>query len=123
MSGKAEEKLLATRNTARFFTEARHISWVLLVFTPIWGATPISPCRSARIPRSRCACAGASPSAGASAEQVEQLLTRRLEEKIAENTKVEKIESTSRGSLAQVYVHLVQGVENTGKEFDDIEPS
>lgn len=118
----AEKKLLATRNTARFFTEARHISWVLLVFTLLWGAyayfampqrkDPEIPVRVALV---------LCPWPGASAEQVEQLLTRRLEEKIAENTKVEKIESTSRGNLAMVYVHLVQDVENTGKELDDIE--
>ncbi len=118
----AEQKLLATRNTARFFTEARHISWVLLAFTLLWGAyayfampqrkDPEIPVRVALV---------LCPWPGASAEQVEQLLTRRLEEKIAENTKVEKIESTSRGNLAMVFVHLVQDVENTGKELDDIE--
>ena len=117
-----EAALLATRNTARFFTEARHISWVLLLFTLIWGAyayfampqrkDPDIPVRVALV---------FCPWPGASAEQVEQLLTRRLEEKIAENIRVEKIESTSRSNLAQVYVHLEQGALNTGKEFDDIE--
>ena len=26
-----------TRNTARFFTETRHVSWVMLIFTLLWG--------------------------------------------------------------------------------------
>src|ERR1044072_1793848 len=38
MAHKSETEMIAKmRNTARFFTENRHISWVLLVGTILWG--------------------------------------------------------------------------------------
>ena len=36
--GKSDDEIIrTTRNTARFFTETRQISWVLLLGTVIWG--------------------------------------------------------------------------------------
>jgi multidrug efflux pump subunit AcrB len=32
-----QETIARTRNTARFFTESRHLSWVLLAATIAWG--------------------------------------------------------------------------------------
>ncbi|MGA2592507.1 MAG: hypothetical protein ABSH32_21560 [Bryobacteraceae bacterium] len=32
-----EDLIRNTRNTARFFVETRHISWVLLIATVAWG--------------------------------------------------------------------------------------
>ena len=38
MAHRADADLIAhSRNTARFFTETRHISWVLLIATVAWG--------------------------------------------------------------------------------------
>ena len=54
------------------------------------------------------------------AEKIEQLVTRRIEEKIAENVRVEKIESNTRTGITAVYITLVEGTRDTGKEFDDI---
>src|SRR4029434_10518927 len=48
------------------------------------------------------------------------LITRRIEEKVAENVKVDKIESNTRTSITAVYITLVEGTRETGKEFDDI---
>jgi multidrug efflux pump subunit AcrB len=110
-----------THNTARFFTETRHVAWVLLIGTILWGAygyfkmpqrkDPDIPVRQAL---------ALCPWPGASAEKIEQLVTRRIEEKIAENVKVEKIESNTRTSITAVYMTLVEGTRETGKEFDDI---
>src|SRR6185436_2608357 len=110
-----------THNTARFFTETRHLSWVLLVGTVIWGVygyfqmpqrkDPDIPIRQALV---------LCPWPGATAERLEELVTRRLEERIAENVKVERIESNTRTGIAAVYITLVEGVADTGKEFDDI---
>ena len=47
-------------------------------------------------------------------------MTRRIEEKIAENVRVEKIESNTRTGITAVYITLVEGTRETGKEFDDI---
>ena len=37
MHGNDEQMIEKTRNTARFFTEQRHISWVLLIGVVLWG--------------------------------------------------------------------------------------
>ena len=50
---------------------------------------------------------------GASAEKIEQLVTRRIEEKIAENVRVEKIESNTRTGIAAVYITLDEGATDT----------
>ena len=110
-----------THNTARFFTETRHVSWVLLIGTLLWGAygflnmpqrkDPDIPIRQAL---------ALCPWPGASAEKIEELITRRLEEKVAENVKVDKVESNTRTGITAVYITLVEGVTDTAKEFDDI---
>jgi multidrug efflux pump subunit AcrB len=121
-SRENEHDLIArTHNTARFFTETRHVAWVLLLGTIVWGIygywtmpqrkDPDIPIRQAL---AMC------PWPGASAEKIEQLVTRRIEEKIAENVRVEKIESNTRTGVTAVYITLVEGTRDTGKEFDDI---
>ena len=36
--GRRDEDIVrTTHNTARFFTETRHVSWVMLIFTLVWG--------------------------------------------------------------------------------------
>ena len=57
---------------------------------------------------------------GASAERIERQVTPKIEEKLAANTRVEKIESISRNSIAIVHVALDDKVKDIGKEFDDI---
>lgn len=41
---------------------------------------------------------------GASAEKMEEYITRRMEEKIAENPRIKKIESSTRGGIAVVTI-------------------
>jgi multidrug efflux pump subunit AcrB len=116
-----EQKIARTHNTARFFTETRHVAWVLLIGTMLWGIygymqmpqrkDPDIPIRQAL---AMC------PWPGASAEKIEQLVTRRMEEKIAENVRVEKVESNTRTGITAVYFTLIEGTRDTGKEFDDI---
>ena len=60
------------------------------------------------------------PWPGASADKIEQLVTRRIEERIAENARVERIESTSRGSVAVIVIALDERTEDARKELDDI---
>ena len=43
-----------------------------------------------------------------------------MEEKIAENVRVEKVESNTRTGVTAVYITLIEGTKDTGKEFDDI---
>src|SRR5262245_39212601 len=110
-----------THNTARFFTETRHVAWVLLVGTMLWGVYGYSKMPQRKDPEIPIRQALAlCPWPGASAEKIEELVTRRIEEKIAENVKVEKIESNTRTGITAVYITLVPEVTETGKEFDDI---
>jgi multidrug efflux pump subunit AcrB len=92
-----------TRNTARFFTENRHISWVLLVFTILWGVFSYLTMPKRKDPEIPVRVAAAVLSwPGAKAENVEERFTRVVERKLAENSKIERIESTTRAGVAVV---------------------
>jgi multidrug efflux pump subunit AcrB len=118
----SDQDLIArTHNTARFFTETRHVSWVLLIGTLLWGVygyTQMPQRKDPDIPirQALALC----PWPGASAEKIEQLITRRMEEKVAENVRVDKVESNTRTGITAVFITLVEGIPDTGKEFDDI---
>jgi len=123
MSERLDDRQLAekTHNTARFFTETRHVAWVLLVGTMLWGIygyLKMPQRKDPEIPIRQALALCAWP--GASAERIEELVTREMEEKIAENVKVDKIESNTRTGITAVYITLVEGLPETGKEFDDI---
>src|SRR4029077_8736363 len=110
-----------TRNTARYFTETRHVSWVVLLATVVWGLlsyVAMPKRKDPEIPVRVAAALIAWP--GASAEKLEQLVTRKIEEKIAENNKIEHIDSTTRSGVAVVTFSVQEGVTDTSKEFDDI---
>ncbi len=116
-----QERIARTHNTARFFTETRQISWVLLIGTVLWGIYgyfSMPQRKDPDIPIRQALALCNWP--GASAEKIEQLVTRRIESKVAENVNVEKIESNTRTSVTAVYITLVEGLRETGKEFDDI---
>jgi multidrug efflux pump subunit AcrB len=122
MAHKSDNEIIAkTHNTARFFVENRHISWVVLALTVVWGIygyfampqrkDPDIPVRIAAV---------LVPWPGKSAEKVEELVTRRVESVIAGNSKIKKIESISRTGLSVLYVELEEKTKDTGKQFDDI---
>src|SRR6185503_692723 len=116
-----DEALLKKRNTARFFVEKRHVSWVLLILTCVWGVYGYFSMPQRKDPEVQVRTAVALvPWPGASAEKVEQLVTKKVEEQMAANAKVTKIESISRTSLAVVYLELDENLKETGKELDDI---
>jgi multidrug efflux pump subunit AcrB len=110
-----------TGKTARYFTINWQVSAVLLLATLAWGVFGYAKLPKAKDPFIPVRAAVATcvwP--GASAEKIEQLVTRKIEQKIAENSAVEKIESISRTSVAIVYVTLSETVSDRGKQFDDI---
>ncbi len=118
---KDDELIAHTHNTARFFVENRHISAVLLVATLIWGAYGYYRMPERKDPEIPIRIAVAMCSwPGVKAEKVEELVTRKIETKIAENEKVERIESTSRTGLSVVKVRLMENIKTTGEIFDDI---
>lgn len=120
--GQSDQEIIQkTHNVARYFTETRQIAWVLLIATLFWGLyayyhmpqrkDPDIPVRQA---------VALIPWPGAGAEKVETIITRRAEEKIAENASVERIESTSQNGGSLIYITLSEKARDTGKEFDDI---
>src|SRR5262244_4371189 len=110
-----------TRNTSRYFVETRHISWVLLIATCLWGVYGYFKMPQRKDPEVQVRTAVAlTPWRGASAEKVEQLVTKKIETAMAANTKVTKIESISRTGLSVVYLDLDENLKETGKDLDDI---
>src|SRR5215472_5968244 len=120
MPGEAHETS-TQHNVARYFVEHRHISWVLFVAVLSWGTwayqampkrkDPDIPVRQVAV---------VTPWPGQSAERVEQLVTRKIEEKIAQNIRVSEIKSRSRPGLSVIYAEVDERVPDTAKEFDDI---
>ena len=122
MQHKKDEDLIAnTHNAARFFVQHRQISWVLLVATLVWGVYGYYRMPERKDPEIPIRVAVAMCSwPGVKAEKVEELVTRKIETRIAENEKVERVESTSRTGLSVVKVRLVESAKATGEIFDDI---
>jgi multidrug efflux pump subunit AcrB len=119
--GDNAEKILATRNTARFFTENTHIAWVLLAATIAWGIYGYFAMPKRKDPEIPIRVAVAvCPWPGMNAERIEQFVTRKIEEKIAENSRVERIDSVTRSSVSIVYVYLREGTKDVGVQFDDV---
>ncbi len=101
-------------NTARFFVENRQISWILLLATcalGIYGYTLMPKRKDPDIPVRVASVITQWP--GATAEQVEQLVTRPIESTIAENPNIRApiggdfgIKSLSMPSLSIIQVQL-----------------
>jgi multidrug efflux pump subunit AcrB len=129
MSFKTDAELIEkTHNTARFFTEHRQVAWVLLLATVLWGvygydSMPQRKDPDIPIPIAVATCQWP----GVSAEQVEQQVTRRIEETIAQNSKIRPGSATDFGirsltlpGLSIVYVMLEETITNPKEQFSDI---
>ena len=111
------------RNISRSFVEQRHIAWVMLIAVCVWGFSSYRSMPQRKDPDTPVKTAVAITLwPGASAEKIEQLVTRKIEEKVAQNANVEKIRSISRTNFSAVYVDLDENFPGPqiGKEFDDI---
>lgn len=124
-----EEHIRSTRNVARFFTENRSIAWVLLFATLAWGVYGYATMPKAKDPNIPVRIALVKcPWPGVSAEKVEQLVTRPIEESIAESASLHKPEpgsqyaimSLSLPGLALVRVQLAENVSDVVQPFNEI---
>jgi multidrug efflux pump subunit AcrB len=118
---KDEDIVRTTHNTARFFTETRHVAWVMLLFTLAWGVYgyfSMPQRKDPSIPIRVAAVMAIWP--GASADKIEQLMVRRIEERIAENSRIDKITSNVRTGIAVIIIELQKDEKDPGKQFDDI---
>src|SRR5262245_66279100 len=106
-----------THNTSRYFVNTQQISWVLLVATCLWGVYGYLRMPRRKDPEVQVRTAVAlTPWRGASAEKVEQLVTKKIETQVAANARVTKIESLSRTGLSVVYLDLDEHLKETRSE-------
>ena len=110
-----------SHNPARFFTHNRQIAWVALLATLAWGIFGYvnmpkrkDPDIPVRIALAIC------PWPGISADKVEQLVTRKIEQAATGNSKVDRVESTTQDNVSVVTVRLLDNITNTQQEFQDI---
>ena len=117
---KADEQQNSS-NIARFFTHNRQIGWVALVATLAWGAFGYMNMPKRKDPdvpvRVGLAIA---PWPGIAADKVEQLVTRKIEQAATGNANVERVESTTQDNVSVVLIRLLDKIENTDQEFQDI---
>jgi multidrug efflux pump subunit AcrB len=117
-----DELIKKTHNLARFFTEQRQVAWVCLAVAIAWGFYGVAGMPQRKDPDvpSRVAMVIV-PWAGTKAEQVEQLVTKKIEQAIAQNQWATEIKSVSRTGSASVQFELDEkGKYDTDKELDDI---
>lgn len=122
MQHQTDESIIATtHNTARYFVEQRHVAWVLLLGTILWGSYGywnLPQRKDPDIPIREAMAMVEWP--GMPAEKVEQLITKKLEAAIAQNAKVTEIRSVSHTGKAVIYIQLDERTKEMPREFDDI---
>lgn len=108
-------------NLARFFVRHRQIAWALLASMLAWGVAGYAkmpkrkdPDIPVRVGLAVC------PWPGIAADRVEELVTRKMEQAVSGNSKIEKVESTTRDGVAVLLVHLDESVSDTVEQFADI---
>jgi multidrug efflux pump subunit AcrB len=129
MAHKSESDLIEhTHNAARFFTENRQLSFILLIGVVLWGWYGFQKMPKRKDPSIPIRVAVASTQwPGATAQEVEQLVTRPIEQSMAQNAFTRApapsdfgIRSISFPGLSLVYVQLDDNVSDTKKQFSDI---
>src|SRR6266446_3527906 len=123
-----QDRIEKTRNVPRFFVEHPQVSWVLLVGVLVWGWFGYHSMPQRKDPDIPVRVAVASCSwPGATAQQVEQFVTRPIEDAVAENKTIHPgtaadygIRSVSIPGYAFVYVQLAEEISDVKRQFSDI---
>ncbi|MCP4289302.1 MAG: efflux RND transporter permease subunit [Gammaproteobacteria bacterium] len=125
------EVIEKTHNLARFFTENRHIAWVLLVAVFLWGYYGYSSMPKRKDPNIPINVASVvTPWPGKTAVEIEQLVTYPVEQAIAENTSIRPLSAKDWGlksislpgvSIVQVRLADTVSREDKLKQFNDID--
>src|SRR6266705_2241498 len=123
-----QERAQNTRNVSRFFVEHPQVSWVLLAGVLAWGWFGYRSMPQRKDPDIPVRVAVAFCSwPGATARQVEQLVTRPIEDAVAENKAIHPgtasdygVRSVSLPGAAYVYVQLAENVSDVKRQFSDI---
>ncbi len=126
---ETDQELIAHKhNTSRFFVEHRQIAWAALIGVIAWGIYGYYSMPQRKDPDVPVRVAVASCNwPGATAQEVEQLVTRPIEQTIAENKTIHPatasdygIRSISLPGTSIVYVQLAETVSDTREQFSDI---
>jgi len=128
MAHENAQEISSRRNVPRFFVEHPHISWLLLAGVLIWGWFGYKSMPQRKDPEIPVRVGvAACPWPGATAQQVEQFITRRMEDVAAENKTIHPgtdadygIKSISLPGYSFVYIQLDEGVTDTKRQFSDI---
>jgi multidrug efflux pump subunit AcrB len=129
MALKSDQEIIEkTFNLPRFFVEHPQISWMLLVGVLAWGWFGYRSMPQRKDPDIPVRVALAScPWPGATAQQVEQFITRRIEDVAAENKTIHPgtaadygIKSMSLPGYSYVYIQLDESVADVKRQFSDI---
>jgi multidrug efflux pump subunit AcrB len=129
MAHKTDAELIEhVHNTARFFVEQRPLAWAALIAVAVWGAFgyfSMPQRKDPEIPVRVAVAACQWP--GATAQQVEQLVTKPIEQTIAQNKTVHPpgpdtwgIRSISLPGASFVYVQLSEDNKDNREQFSDI---
>src|SRR6202041_805826 len=128
MAHEKNQDISNRRNITRFFVEHPHISWMMLVAVLVWGWFGYSSMPQRKDPEIPVRVAvAACPWPGATAQQVEQFITRRIEDVAAENKTIHPgtdadygIKSISLPGYSFVTIQLDEGITDTKRQFSDI---
>jgi multidrug efflux pump subunit AcrB len=123
-----QDRIEKTHNLPRFFVEHPQVSWVLLIGVLIWGWFGYHSMPQRKDPDIPVRVAVAfCPWPGATAQQVEQFVTRPIEDAVAENKTIHPgtasdygVRSVSLPGAAYVYVQLAENVSDVKRQFSDI---
>src|SRR5882724_8235286 len=123
-----QDRIEKTNNVSRFFVEDPQVSWVLLIGVLAWGWFGYRSMPQRKDPDIPVRVAVAfCPWPGATARQVEQFVTRPIEDAVAENKTIYPatasdygIRSVSLPGAAYVYVQLAENVSEVKRQFSDI---
>ena len=128
MAHENAQEISSRRNVPKFFVEHPQISWLLLAGVLIWGWFGYQSMPQRKDPEIPVRVGvAACPWPGATAQQVEQFITRRIEDVAAENKTIHPgtdadygIKSISLPGYSFVYIQLDEGVTDTKRQFSDI---
>jgi multidrug efflux pump subunit AcrB len=129
MPHRTDQELIEhEHNTSRFFVEHREIAWAALVGVIAWGVYGFFSMPQRKDPEIPVRVAVAACQwPGATAQEVEQLITRPIEQTIAENKTIHPaspdsygIRSISLPGASFVYVQLSEDTRDSREQFSDI---
>src|SRR6266576_955546 len=123
-----QDRIEKTHNVPRFFVEHPQVSWVLLMGVLVWGWFGYHSMPQRKDPDIPVRVAVAFCSwPGATAQQLEQFVTRPIEDAVAENKTIHPgtasdygVRSVSLPGAAYVYVQLAEYVSDVKRQFSDI---